>query len=83
MNELDRVKADAMQDIDFFTSLVGVKKSTQSLKDFLVPKGYSLDEKELATLYLLINFGTVTVTAEEYLKMIPTKQDTGGKGVWA
>jgi hypothetical protein len=80
MNTLDEVKARAMQEQEFFKALVVNKDTAKKLKSFLVKKGLPLSDKDIATLYLLLNFGTRPVTAVQYLGI--KKGDDDIRGVW-
>jgi hypothetical protein len=75
---LNEVIALAMQKPNFFKELVELPLD-QALTHF----GMKLTDEDKATLYILIHFGTVEITAKEYLSIkFGTKGDLDIRGVW-
>jgi hypothetical protein len=74
---VDEIKVKALKEPDFFKALV------LDTENVLNRPELGISDADKATLYLLVKFGTRCFTAEEYLKVDLTRQDTGGKGAWA
>jgi hypothetical protein len=76
---IDQVKVKALREPDFFERLV---KDTDNVL-YGTANELGLTEGDKATLYLLIKYGTQTITAEEYIQSGIQKTSAVTKGPWA
>ena len=86
-SSLEEFKAHVIEDGKACGILLNFKGNPKDLELTLntiegeIPK--KLDKKDIATLCLLIKFGTISINAEEYLKIATGERDkTPPPGVW-